>query len=75
MAKSEIPSRITLKPYRIFPECEQPESEFLIRFKGDMEMGALIGLWETDGGMWKVQAKRLIAEKLKELGLVIPIYS
>ena len=71
----QMPARIALGPYRIFPECDQPVSEFLIRFKGDKESGAFVGLWETDGGMWKVHAKRLITEKLMALGLTIPIYS
>ena len=75
MTGVQMPARIALGPYRIFPECDQPVSEFLIRFKGNKEEGAYVGLWETDGGMWKVHAKRLITEKLKELGLAIPIYS
>ena len=55
-------------------EVEQPESEFLLRIRED---GA-IGLFEADGGMWKVKAKETIRayfeEQLKELvqqGLVI----
>lgn len=75
MTGVQMPARIALGPYRIFPECDQPVSEFLIRFKGDKESGAFVGLWETDGGMWKVHAKRLITEKLMALGLTIPIYS
>lgn len=71
----QMPARIALGPYRIFPECPQPVSDFLIRFKGSKEEGAYVGLWETDGGMWKVQAKKLITDKLVELGLTIPIYS
>lgn len=70
-----IKSRWKLAPYRIFPECDQPVSEFLVRLKGDKENGAYIGLWETDGGMWKVQAKQIIVNKLADLGLTIPIYS
>ena len=75
MTGVQMPARIALGPYRIFPECSQPVSEFLIRFKGSKEEGAYVGLWETDGGMWKVHAKALITEKLMALGLTIPIYS
>ena len=57
MTGVQMPARIALGPYRIFPECDQPVSEFLIRFKGDKER-SVRRLWETDGGMWKVHAKR-----------------
>ena len=70
-----MPSRISLRPYRIFPECEQPESEFLVRLNGSKEKGAFVGLWEADGGSWKVNAKHNIEETLVSMGLPIPIFS
>lgn len=70
-----IPSRMALRPYRIFPECEQPESLFLVRLKGDQESGAYVGLWETDGGAWKSEAKKNIRAKLEELNFTLPIYA
>ena len=69
-----VPTRVFLKPYRIFPECSQPSSHFLTRIRGDKENGAFIGLWETDGGMWRVEAAKNIAEKLKEYEIPLPIY-
>lgn len=69
-----VKTRMTLSPYRIFPECDQPRSEFLVRIKGSKEEGAHVGLWETDGGMWTLQAKQIIHDKLKSLGVLIPIY-
>ena len=54
----EIKPRVQLKPFRTFLEVEQPESEFLIRV--DAEEG--IGFFEADGGIWKLEAKRNIAE-------------
>lgn len=69
-----VKTRMSLAPYRIFPECNQPVSDFLVRIKGDREQGAHVGLWETDGGMWKHQAKEIIFSKLRELGLTLPIY-
>lgn len=48
--------KVTLKPYRTFLEVEQPESEFLLRLKE----GGHIGLFEADGGAWKLDAKKNI---------------
>lgn len=74
LANEVIRPRVPLRPFRTFLEVEQPESEFLLRIRED---GA-IGLFEADGGMWKVKAKETIRayfeEQLKELvqqGLVI----
>lgn len=59
----EMPVRpiVSLAPYRTFLEVEQPESEFLVRLKE----GGKIALFEADGGMWKLEAKRKIAEYLR----------
>ena len=51
-------SRITLCPYRTFTEVEQPESEFILRLDSELR----IGLFEADGGAWKLQAKESIAQ-------------
>ena len=53
---------VKLKPYRTFFEVEQPESEFLLRI-GD---GGRIGLFEADGGMWKMTARYTIKAYLQE---------
>lgn len=55
-SKEKIKPRVSLCPYRTFLEVEQPESEFLIR----MREGGEIGLFEADGGMWKLEAKKTI---------------
>jgi len=52
---------ITLAPYRTFQEIEQPSSEFHIRIS---ERG--IRFIEADGGMWKLAARKAIAEYLRE---------
>ncbi len=57
-----IKPRVTLAPYRTFLEVEQPESEFVLRLNGDGD----IGLFEADGGMWKLAAKKNIAEYFAE---------
>lgn len=50
--------RIKLQPFRTFLEVAQPESEFLLRV--DSEKG--IAFFEADGGIWRLEAKRNIAE-------------
>ncbi len=55
-----VKPRVKLCPFRTFLEVEQPESEFLLRV--DAEKG--IGLFEADGGVWKLEAKRNISEYL-----------
>lgn len=60
--KQALKPRVTLRPYRTFLEVEQPESEFLLRLRE----GGKIGLFEADGGMWKQQAKKNIAEYFQE---------
>lgn len=47
---------VKLRPYRTFLEVEQPESDFILR----MGEGPRFALFEADGGMWKIQAKRNI---------------
>lgn len=65
--KVDIKSRVALRPFRTFIEVEQPESEFLLRISGDGE----IGLFEADGGVWKLEATRNVAayfeKELKDL--------
>lgn len=60
--KEKINPRVKLRPYRTFLEVEQPESEFLVRLRE----GGQIGLFEADGGMWKLQAKRNIKTYFEE---------
>lgn len=57
-AMVEVRLRVQLRPFRTFLEVEQPESEFLLRVDADMG----IGLFEADGGVWKLEAKRNIAD-------------
>lgn len=55
-----VKPRVTLTPYRTFLEVEQPASEFLLRLDDD----GRVGLFEADGGMWKLKAKQSIAAYL-----------
>ena len=55
-----IKPRVKLMPYRTFLEVEQPESEFLLRLSKDGD----VGIFEADGGMWKLEAKKRIKDYL-----------
>ena len=48
---------VNLQPFRTFLEVPQPESMFLLRLDND----GRIGLFEADGGVWKLEATRNIA--------------
>ena len=60
-AAEKINPRVCLRPFRTFLEVEQPESDYLLRV--DAEKG--VGLFEADGGVWKLEAKRNIADYFK----------
>ena len=60
--KEDLPNPVTLKPFRTFPEIEQPASEFVFRVDSDMECR----LEEADGGIWRIVATKRIAEYLTE---------
>lgn len=54
----QVRSRVALRPYRTFTEIEQPESAFILRLDDE----GRVGLFEADGGRWKMDAKTYIAE-------------
>ncbi len=66
----QIKPRVSLTPFRTFLEVEQPESSFLLRISGD----GRIGLFEADGSVWKLDAKRRIKKHLME-ELQVPVES
>jgi hypothetical protein len=55
-----VPSPIELAPMRTFAEVEQPESKFIFR----LHEGPTAGLFPGDGGQWRNDAIRNIAEFL-----------
>lgn len=57
-----VEPRVSLKPFRTFLEVPQPESEFLLR----ISQSGTIGLFEADGGVWKLEATRNIAAYFEE---------
>lgn len=60
--KIDVKSRAKLTPFRTFLEVDQPESEFILR----VNQAGEIGLFEADGGVWKLVAKRTIKKKLED---------
>lgn len=48
----KVPNPVILVPFRTFAEVEQPESKFIFRMKD----GGRCGLFEADGGAWKLKA-------------------
>lgn len=64
VAEVKVPNPVTLKPFRTFAEAEQPESKFVFRMRKGSD-GVTAALIEADGGAWKVQAIRNIAEYLE----------
>lgn len=55
--------KVKLAPFRTFLEIDQPESEFLLRLRE----GGQIGIYEADGGAWKLDAKSRIKKYLLKL--------
>lgn len=69
-----IKPRVSLAPYRIFPECNQPVSDFLFRLQGgDDHNTPKLALFEADGGQWKIAAINEVRRYLATLDLGVPI--
>lgn len=58
----KVPNPAELAPFRTFLEVPQPKSKFIFR----MRNGGLCGLFEADGGAWKLEAKKNIYDFLKK---------
>ena len=53
MGSEAVKPRLTLQPFRTFREVPQPESDFILR----LDENGRVGLFEADGGIWKLEAK------------------
>lgn len=53
MSAETVKPRLMLQPFRTFREVPQPESEFILR----LDDNSRVGLFEADGGVWKMEAK------------------
>lgn len=47
-----VPNPVTLRPFRTFREVQQPDSLFVLRVNQSMQLG----LFEADGGAWRLAA-------------------
>ena len=69
-----IKPRVSLAPYRTFPELDQPVSEFVFRAKNNEgDAPPMLMLVEADGGKWKIDAITKIASAMGAFNLGIPI--
>lgn len=73
-ATEVLKSRVTLAPFRTFPEADQPQSEFIFRARKTND-GPGLALFEADGGKWKVAAVQNIAFALRNMEIKLPIIS
>jgi hypothetical protein len=62
MITEQVRPRLSLTPFRTFREVPQPESEFILR----LDENGRVGLFEADGGIWKIEAKANIADYLSD---------
>jgi len=71
---ADMPSTVVLHPFRVFPGeiDEQPRSEFVVRVRSSHQ-AIEVALFEADGGAWRVEAGRLVGEKLSELIEGVPV--
>lgn len=60
-ADAVVPNPVTLVPFRTFREVEQPASLFALRVNGSMQ----VGLFEADGGAWRLVAVDAISTWLR----------
>lgn len=51
-----VPNPVTLTPYRTFREVLQPASPFALRVNGSASGALSVGLFEADGGAWRITA-------------------
>lgn len=62
-----VPNSVTLTPFRTFREIIQPPSLFVLRVQGDRAGGLPnVGLFEADGGAWRLDAVGRIHDWLRD---------
>lgn len=59
LAEEKVENPVWLRPYRTFPEIDQPASAFIVRLR-QIAGGIGIALFEADGGQWRLGAVRAI---------------
>lgn len=71
VANVQVPNPVALRPFRTFPDVEQPESKYVLRLRGG-GAGKVpeAGLFEVADGMWRLEAATSIRKRLGELLIV-----
>jgi len=62
-SRVDVPNPFMLAPYRTFREVDQPVSPFILRIRN--QGGIHLALFEADGGKWKLDAQKSVAEWLR----------
>lgn len=72
---TDVPSIVHLAPFRTFRAIDQPISSFLLRFQQSSSGMPKVGLFEADGGSWRLTAiKRIALHLTQSLGeMNVPI--
>lgn len=65
VSEIEVKNPVTLRPYRTFPEAEQPTSPFILRLKED-DGAIMAALFEVQDPTWMVRAAENIRDRLRE---------
>lgn len=74
VSNETVKPRVSLAPYRTFPEIAPPLSDFVFRIRAvSDQQPPNVGLFQADGGIWKVETIDAIRRKLATYGLDIPI--
>lgn len=63
---TEIKNPFLLRPYRTFIEVEQPQSPFIFRLHNNGDRKPDLALYESDGGIWELEAAANIKKYLKD---------
>lgn len=70
-----VPSPCVLRPFRTFPEVEQPASKFIFRMRDDGDE-VKAALFEADGGAWQNEARENIRKYLDDqVGIAVTVIS
>jgi len=67
VANVKVDNPVTLQPWRTFREVQQPASKFILRLRsGAAGEKPTVALFEADGGMWKLEAVKRIADWISD---------
>jgi hypothetical protein len=74
-AETILKPMVNLAPYRTFAEIDQVISQFVFRAKYGDDGGALLALFEGDGGRWKISAVAAIKAWLEAEETTVKVIS